>query len=351
MRKLDTFWFTAACEEDLSPAALTLSLPKFMKEAGAGLKAGEKKNAPAKKTQLKENSSTPLRVEVSSMLTSTTRSEAAPKTFRATSEPASSESRKSASGSHRRVKRLPTVSEAAEAYISAKSLTWSKGSIKDIPPQIRQFAGIIKELEHGKDISLLSLTREHIRRYHATLKNLPFRVNGKSEYNGLSWLKLADLGRERQGGSSAEPQDHAGETDQRPKLHQLVRTGISGQNSGQISEFRLSSPMTNKDIRRKGTRRTGFSHDELHALFSDRAGYLKATEGKPTKFWAPWIALYTGMSVEKICQLHISDIKDIDGVTCFSINENGGSALFSKHVKFQAHIQRRLREWHAGRRG
>jgi integrase len=27
------------------------------------------------------------------------------------------------------------------------------------------------------------------------------------------------------------------------------------------------------------------------------------------------------MRVEEICQLHISDIKDIDGVTCFSINE------------------------------
>ena len=127
VRKLDTFWFTAACEEDLSPAALTLSLPKFMKEAGAGLETGEKKNAPEKRTQLKENSSTPvLRVEVSPMPTSTTRSEAAPKMFRATSEPASSESRKSASISHRRVKRLPTVSEAAEAYISANHLPGRK---------------------------------------------------------------------------------------------------------------------------------------------------------------------------------------------------------------------------------
>ena len=50
MRKPDTFWFTAACEENLSPAALTLSLPKFMKEAGAGLETGEKKSSP------KENS-------------------------------------------------------------------------------------------------------------------------------------------------------------------------------------------------------------------------------------------------------------------------------------------------------
>ena len=48
-------------------------------------------------------------------------------------------------------------------------------------------------------------------------------------------------GERRQGGPSVEPQDHAGETDQRPKLHQLVRAGISGQNSGQISELRFSS--------------------------------------------------------------------------------------------------------------
>ena len=340
VRKLDTFWFTAACEEDLSPAALTLSLPKFMKDAGAELETGEKKNAPEKRTRLKEHSSTPvLRVEVSPILTSTTRSEAAPKSFRATSEPASSESRKSTSSSHRRVKRLPTVSEAAEAYISAKSLTWSKGSIKDIPPQIRQFAGIIKELEHGKDISLLNLTREHIRRYHDTLRNLPFRVNGKSEYKGLSWLKLADLGRE-------------GKVDRLLSLKTMqvrqinVRSFINWcelEYQGKIQARYLNSgfppAMTNKDIRRKGTRRTGFTHDELHALFSDRAGYLKATEGKPTKFWAPWIALYTGMRVEEICQLHISDIRDIDGVTCFSINENGGSALFSKHVKTLAGIR------------
>lgn len=257
VRKLDTFWFTAACEEDLSPAALTLSLPKFMKEAGAGWDAGEKKNAPAKKTQ-KAISSTPvLRVEVSSMPTSTTRSEAAPKSFRATSKPASSKLRKSTSICHRRVKRLPTVSEAAEAYISAKCLTWSKGSIKDIPPQIRQFAAIIKELEHGKDISLLNLTREHIRRYHDTLRNLPFRVNGKSEYKGLSWLKLADLGRE-----GKEDRLLSLKTMQVRQIN--IRSFINWcelEYQGKIQARYLNSgfppAMTNKDIRRKGTRRTG----------------------------------------------------------------------------------------------
>ena len=139
--------------------------------------------------------------------------------------------------------------------------------------------------------SLLNLTREHIRRYHDTLRNLPFRVTGKSEYKGLSWLKLADLGRE-------------GKVDRLLSLKTMqvrqinVRSFINWcelEYQGKIQARYLNSgfppAMTNKDIRRKGTRRTGFTHDELHALFSDRAGYLKATEGKPTKFWAPWIAL------------------------------------------------------------
>ncbi|MBQ3892875.1 MAG: hypothetical protein II737_05720 [Mailhella sp.] len=32
VRKLDTFWFTAACENDLSCAALVLKLPEFLRE-------------------------------------------------------------------------------------------------------------------------------------------------------------------------------------------------------------------------------------------------------------------------------------------------------------------------------
>ena len=54
--------------------------------------------------------------------------------------------------------------------------------------------------------------------------------------------------------------------------------------------------------------------DDLRALFSDRTKYLKETRKHPARFWAPWIALYTGMRIEEICQLHICDIRDIDGL-------------------------------------
>ncbi|UQZ88931.1 hypothetical protein C4J81_06865 [Deltaproteobacteria bacterium Smac51] len=91
---------------------------------------------------------------------------------------------------------IPMISQAAEAYIAAKKLTWSPSSIKDIPPQIKQFTEIIIELEQGrKDILLTQLTRDHIRRYFDTLRNLPHRVNGKKEFRKKSWLSLAEMGR------------------------------------------------------------------------------------------------------------------------------------------------------------
>ncbi len=45
------------------------------------------------------------------------------------------------------------------------------------------------------------------------------------------------------------------------------------------------------------------------------------------------------MRFEEICQLLIFDIKNLDGGTFFSSNKNGGSSLFSKHVKTLAVIR------------
>jgi integrase len=47
----------------------------------------------------------------------------------------------------------------------------------------------------------------------------------------------------------------------------------------------------------------------------------------PFKFWIPMIAMYTGMRREEICQLHGEDIKQVDGVWCFDVNDNGQKSL------------------------
>ena len=57
---------------------------------------------------------------------------------------------------------------------------------------------IVRELEHGRDIPVDELSREHIRSYFDTLKHLPCRLCGQRQYAGKGWLQLADMGRSGQ---------------------------------------------------------------------------------------------------------------------------------------------------------
>ena len=63
---------------------------------------------------------------------------------------------------------------------------------------MRQFVEIVRELEHGRDIPVDELSREHIRSYFDTLKHLPCRLCGQRQYAGKGWLQLADMGRSGQ---------------------------------------------------------------------------------------------------------------------------------------------------------
>lgn len=87
-------------------------------------------------------------------------------------------------------------------------------------------------------------------------------------------------------------------------------------------------------------KREAYTRDELKALFGDMGKYVQATEGVSSRFWTPWIALYSGMRLEEICPLHLSDIMKEDGVLCFSINEESGGSGYVKHVKSSAGIRK-----------
>ncbi len=52
--------------------------------------------------------------------------------------------------------------------------------------------------------------------------------------------------------------------------------------------------------------------------------HLPPKDGKePHKFWIPTIALLEGMRREEICQLEAGDIREVEGVWCFDINNAG----------------------------
>ena len=68
--------------------------------------------------------------------------------------------------------------------------------------------------------------------------------------------------------------------------------------------------------------REAYSVDDLRKLVSN------LDISKPSYYWTPLIAMYSGCRLEEICQLHLSDIrKDCDGVWIFDINDKGEKNL------------------------
>ena len=321
IKSVGTFLFDSTLKKDLSPASLLLLLPSFLREQKGTLsvKMFSEKAVPVRKESIQNES--PAIKDEHNLPT------------------------RSAVTTRRRIKlegkkELPNLREELDAYVKAKMLTWSAASAKDIPPQVRQFVEIVRELEHGRDIRVDELSREHIRSYFDTLKHLPCRLCGQRQFAGKGWLQLADMGRSGQIERLLSVKTmEVRQTNVRSFVN-WCELEYRGAVQAKYVNSGFPKVLSDKDIRRKGVKREAFTQDELKALFGDMGKYVQATEGVSSRFWAPLIALYSGMRLEEICQLHLSDIVKMDGVLCFSINEESGGSGYVKHVKSSAGIRK-----------
>lgn len=50
----------------------------------------------------------------------------------------------------------------------------------------------------------------------------------------------------------------------------------------------------------------------------------------PERYFVPLVAAYCGARLNEICQLHVEDVKQVDGVWCFDINDEGDRQLKNK---------------------
>jgi integrase len=68
-----------------------------------------------------------------------------------------------------------------------------------------------------------------------------------------------------------------------------------------------------KDKKRDDEYRDAFSSEDLIKLFHSR-GFLEDKHRHSYCFWLPIIALFTGMRLNEICQLHLNDFRNEDGI-------------------------------------
>lgn len=108
-----------------------------------------------------------------------------------------------------------------------------------------------------------------------------------------------------------------------------------------IGKYAFENPFANMHLIKKSERDKHtdswlpYRKDEIQRLFVDNFDAYCKRFNKPDLFFAPLISLSTGMRVDEIAQLHISDIYQENGIWVFDINDNGDD----KEVKTSSSIR------------
>lgn len=181
------------------------------------------------------------------------------------------------------------------------------------------------------DMPLSQIQRAHARQFKSLLLKMPANIKwymkGKS-YKDIDWKNLP----------KGKPQSHV------TINLKLACLGAMFNWAKQNDLFMGDNPFSYLAIKATKTKqRDPFSKAQLRALFDspiykgcqgDSTRSARVRQGnmiiKDALYWVPFIALYSGMRMNEICQLERGDIQQKDGVWIIDINDEGTKSLKNK---------------------
>jgi integrase len=72
-----------------------------------------------------------------------------------------------------------------------------------------------------------------------------------------------------------------------------------------------------QDKRRSDEVRKAYSHEDVKRIVA----HLPFQVDQPERYWIPVLGMFSGMRLDEICQLHVDDIREVDGVWCVDVND------------------------------
>jgi integrase len=210
----------------------------------------------------------------------------------------------------------PPFSEVAARYLEDCEAKGNRpGTLRNSRVAISLFSSIMG------DLPFASIKPKHIKEFRDKALRLPAR-RGSEQYRGLSIKELLNMDipevdRRKASTVNRDIVDIGG-----------LWTWANKQNEPGISVG--INPCANVDKLATSARdpeKKCFTRDELRLLFESdkyRHGLGKRGFKKPSAFWCPLIALYTGARINEVAQLYLGDIKEVDaerGIYAFDINE------------------------------
>ena len=228
---------------------------------------------------------------------------------------------------------MPTASGkklevALSEYLRFKRGDWKGRSYQQNVAKLTRFLQIV-----GSDLLCNQLSGDNISEYLEISKNLPknagrilkeeLSTSPKSDHRSL-WLALSKKNKGDTLSLKAVERHCVTIKGFLKRLHQL----------GELdNDYCAHLAISKVAIRKTSVKRGAYSLSDINSILKSYIYSNKlrrAEKPKSYHFWAPLIALTTGMRVAEIAALEVSDIKIIDGIWCFDINENWQCARLQK---------------------
>ena len=215
----------------------------------------------------------------------------------------------------------PLISELSKQFLGRQVETraWEKQTANQAEKSFDLF------IEINGDLPIEAYTREHAARFKEVIQRLPANYGKAGAYRGLSLDAII----ETVSGTIANKTPAL--TQKTVKRHFSALSTLWG---ALISEGRRTENIFTGfkfgNSKRANEQRDMWTEDELRALFSTpvwrgcKSAWHCSAPGllliRDDKFWIPLIAIFSGLRQEEICQLHIQDVRQEDGIWYFDIN-------------------------------
>ncbi|MCB9978281.1 MAG: site-specific integrase [Rhodospirillales bacterium] len=191
------------------------------------------------------------------------------------------------------------------------------------PSTIKNYNVILRVLEEeiGMDALITDLDRDRCKHIRDLVRRLPSNATKKAP--GVPLREVAVLAEEK-GWPLVSPTTI---NMYMQKLHAILEFA---RKERYVRENEAEGLYVKENTKAKH-RRDPFTVEQLNAIFGaplytgcidDRYNYNRAGPNKPrnARFWIPLVSLWTGMRMNEICQLHLKDVQDMDGVPVILID-------------------------------
>jgi len=221
-----------------------------------------------------------------------------------------------------------SLQSVMEAYTQEKvqSGNWTNKTKKEYTQIYELLFQII-----GKQINTDELSYNISQNVKTTLLALPANINKIKRFRNKSIDQILDMNEEARSIATVNKilTRYSG------LLGWGKRQGCFGIKENYFERLTMNDPRDERELR------AAFTLEQLEQIFTEMNN---SRQTHSYYYWLPRIALFSGMRLNEICQLLLNDIKEIDGIFVFDINDEKEKRLKTKASKRYTPIHSRLIE-------